>query len=100
VDLTQQVLVIQAGIAQANGEMWETDTKLLQRLHVALDPVTIAVLTNYHEERQQRAAAVGVTLPADGYMFSPRLDGRTPRSPQALTCQYHTQGTSPHRYKA
>jgi integrase len=79
VDLTQCVLVIQAGIAQANGEMWETDTKLHQRRHVALDPVTIAVLTNYHQERQQRAAAIGVTLPADGYVFSPRADGRTMR---------------------
>jgi integrase len=88
-DLTQDVLVIQAGIAQANGDMWETDTKLHQRRHVALDPVTIAVLTNYHQERHQRAAAVGITLPADGYVFSPRADGRTPRSPQALTCQYH-----------
>lgn len=67
--------------------MWETDTKLHQRRHVALDPVTIAVLTNYNEERQQRAA-VGVA-PADGYVFSPRADGRIPRSPQALTCQYH-----------
>lgn len=88
VDTTQGVLVVRAGIAQANGEMWETDTKLHQRRHIALDPVTIAVLTNYHQDRQQRAAAVGVTLPADGFVFSPRADGRTPRSPQALTCQY------------
>jgi integrase len=85
---TQQVLVLRAGIAQANGEMWETDTKLHQRRHIALDPVTITVLTNYHQDRQQRAAAVGVTLTADGFVFSPRADGRTPRSPQALTCQY------------
>ena len=60
-DLTQDVLVIQAGIAQANGEVWETDTKLHQRRHVALDPVTIAVLTDYHQQRHQRATAVGVT---------------------------------------
>ncbi|MBB4906262.1 site-specific integrase [Actinophytocola algeriensis] len=51
--------------------------------------MTIAVLTNYHQQRQQRAAAVDVTLPADGYVFSLRIDGRTPGSPQALTCQYH-----------
>ena len=87
-DLTQDVLVVQAGIAQVNGEVWETDTKLHQRCHVALDPVTIAVLTNYHRDREQRAAAVGVTLPADGFVFSPRVDGRTPRPPQALTSQY------------
>ena len=52
-------------------------------------PVTIAVLTNYHQQRQQRATDIGVTLPTDGYVFSPRIDAHTPRSPQALTCQYH-----------
>lgn len=70
-DTTLGVLVVKAGIAQANGEMWETDTELRQRRHIALDPVTIAVLTNYHQDRQRRAAAVGVTLPADGFVFSP-----------------------------
>jgi hypothetical protein len=51
VDLAQDVLVIQAGIAQANGEVWETDTELHQRRHVALDPVTIAVHTTIHKLR-------------------------------------------------
>jgi integrase len=34
------------GSRRPTGEMWETDTKLHQRRHIALDPVTIAVLTN------------------------------------------------------
>jgi len=68
--------------------MWEKDTKLHQRRHIALDRTTIAVLNTYHQQRQQRAAAVDVTLPADRFVFSPRVDGRTPRSPNALSCQY------------
>ena len=87
-DANQGVLVVRAAIAQANGETQEKDTKLHQRRHIALDRVTIAVLNTYQQERRQRAAAVGAVLPEDGFLFSSRIDGRTPRSPGALTCQY------------
>ena len=88
VDVGQGVLVVRASIAQVDGEVWEKDTKLHQRRHIALDNVTVAVLNAYHQQRQQRAAAVGTTLTLDSFVFSPRPDGRTPRSPNAVTCQY------------
>ena len=88
IDPDQHVLVLRAAIAQVDNEMWEKDTKLHQRRHIALDRTTLAVLTAYHQERQQRAAAVGVDLPVDGFVFSPRVDGRVARSPNALSCQY------------
>jgi integrase len=102
-DLTQDVLVVQAGIAQANGEVWETDTKLHQRRHVALDPVTIAVLTNYHQERQQRAAAVAagadLPVPPDG-----RPVGYPHHNPQAAALLSHRTHPSrrrhPHRCRS
>jgi integrase len=89
VDTTRRTLVIRASIAQAGREVWEKDTKLHQRRHIALDPVTTAILAAYRDERQRRAALVGVALTEDGFVFSPRIDARTCRSPQGLTCQYH-----------
>jgi integrase len=88
VDTGQGVLVVRASIAQVDGEVWEKDTKPHQRRHIALDNVTIAVLNAYHQERQQRATAAGAALTLDSFVFSPRIDGRTPRSPNAVTCQY------------
>lgn len=88
IDTTCGVMVIRSSIAQAGGQVWEKDTKLHQRHHIALDPVTVAVLTAYHQQRQQRAAAVGVELPDDGFVFSSRADARTCRSPQGMTSQY------------
>lgn len=88
VDVEQGVLVVRASIAQVDGEVWEKDTKLHQRRHIALDTVTVAVLRAYREERQQRAAALGAALTPDSFVFSPCVDGRTPRSPNAVTCQY------------
>jgi integrase len=88
VDITRGLLVIRSSIAQAGNQMWEKDTKLHQRRHIALDPVTTAILSVYREERQKRVASVGVELSDDGFVFSPRADARTCRSPQAVTCQY------------
>jgi ribosomal protein L13 len=57
VDAGQGVLVVRASIAQVDGEVWEKDTNLHQRRHIAWVNVTVAVLQTYHQERQQRAAA-------------------------------------------
>jgi integrase len=89
IDTARGLVVIRSAIAQAGSQVWEKDTKLHQRRHIALDPITIAVLTDYRELRRCRAAALGVELSAEGFVFSPRADARTCRSPQALTCQYH-----------
>jgi integrase len=88
IDTARGLIVIRSAIAQAGGRVWEKDTKLHQRRHIALDPATIAILDSYHLERQHRTAAVGVELSADGFVFSPRADARTCRSPQGLTSQY------------
>jgi hypothetical protein len=59
VDTTRRTLVIRASIAQAGRQVWEKDTKLHQRRHIALDPVTTTILAAYRDERQRRAALVG-----------------------------------------
>jgi integrase len=88
IDTVRGLMVIRSSIAQAGVQVWEKDTKLHQRRHIALDPVTIAILDAYREQRRQRAAVVGVELSDDGFIFSPRADARTCRSPQAITSQY------------
>jgi hypothetical protein len=45
-------------------------------------------LDTYRQERHRRAAAVGVTLSEDGFVFSPRADARACWSPQELSRQY------------
>jgi hypothetical protein len=81
-------MVIRSAITHARRRLWEKDTKFHQRRHVALDPVTCTILDTYQQQRCQRAAAVGVTLSDDGFVFSPRADARTCWSPQELSRQY------------
>lgn len=88
VDTVDGVLVIRLAIAQARRGVWEKDTKFHQRRHVALDPVTCTILNTYRQERRRRAAAVGETLLADGFVFSPQVDAATCWSPQELSRQY------------
>jgi integrase len=56
VDTARRTLVIRASIAQAGRQVWEKDTKLHQRRHIALDPVTTTILAAYRDERRRRAA--------------------------------------------
>jgi hypothetical protein len=88
IDTTRGVVVIQSAIAQSSGKVWEKDTKLHLRRHIALDPLSIAIVDAYRQHRRERAAAVGIELPPDGFVFSPRADARTCPSPQSLTDQY------------
>jgi integrase len=88
IDTIDGVLVIRSAIAQARSRVWEKDTKLHQRRHVALDPVTCTILDTYRQERRKRAAAIGLALSEDGFVFSPRIDGQMCWSPQELSRQY------------
>lgn len=88
IDTTRGLMVLRASIAQTGSRMREKDTKLHQRRHIALDPVSITILDAYRQQWHQRAAAVGVTLSEDGFVFSPRADARTWQPPQGLSSRY------------
>lgn len=88
IDTARGLMVIRSSIAQAGRQVWEKGTKLHQRRHIALDPVSIAILDTYHQQRHQRAATVGVTLSDDGFVFSSRADAQTCQSPQGLSSRY------------
>lgn len=47
------VVVICSAIAQTGRRVWEKDTELHQRRHIALDPTTSTILDTYREERQR-----------------------------------------------
>jgi integrase len=87
-DPSRRVLVIRASIGQVRTETWEKDTKLHQRRHVTLDERTCAMLTAYHQARQQRAATVGASLTPDSFLFSARPDAAVWRAPDSLTRLY------------
>jgi hypothetical protein len=50
-------VVIESAVAQASGKVWEKGTKLHLRSHIALDPLSIAIVDGYRQHRRYRAAA-------------------------------------------
>lgn len=86
---TRKVLELEKSIAQDGSETWEKDTKTHQRRHVALDPETVAVLTEHRERCEGRAAALGVALAPDAYIFSPSPDSALSLKPASVTPRYY-----------
>lgn len=66
----------------------EKDTKTHQSRRIALDEVTVAILTEHLERCRVRATAVGVELAASAYVFSFAPDGATPLLPASVTQRY------------
>ncbi|MGH3568605.1 MAG: site-specific integrase, partial [Pseudonocardia sp.] len=87
-DLVSGVLAVERSIAQLNGRTWEKDTKTHQNRRIALDPETIALLTGHRQLCMDRAAAVGVDLALDAFMFSPAVDGSAHFTPSSVSQRY------------
>ena len=82
----QYTLAIQRGVCQGSGgDLWESDTKTHQRRHVALDPETVAVLLDHHQETSRIAAQLGLTTTNDHFMFPGSPDGASPDKPTTVT---------------
>jgi integrase len=88
VDLSIGLLTLRRAIAQDGVEVEEKDTKTHQRRHVTLDPETVAVLTEHYERCSERAAALGVVLDQDAFVFSNDPVGRTHLLPSSITRRY------------
>ena len=71
-----------------DGELEEKDTKTHQHRRVVLDPDTDAVLAAVDEFSVEEAAAVGVVLGPDAYVFSPDPDGRRPWHPDLVSKRF------------
>jgi integrase len=66
----------------------EGPTKTHQQRRVALDPETVLVLGDLRERAKARAAALGVDLAENAYVFSPAADSGTFYRPASLTQRY------------
>ncbi|HTX01896.1 MAG TPA: site-specific integrase [Acidimicrobiales bacterium] len=78
VEVARSVVVVSGGVA-------EKSTKTNRARYVALDPVGVGLLKARLEDASSAARDAGVELLADGYVFSPELDGSEPFRPDYLT---------------
>ncbi|MCA1604683.1 MAG: tyrosine-type recombinase/integrase, partial [Acidobacteria bacterium] len=88
VDLDTGVVTLRRSIAQHGGSTEEKDTKTHQQRRVALDPATIAVLTEHWERCTARAAALGMPLTRGAFVFSLGPDCSTHLKPDTVSQRY------------
>ncbi|WNV83191.1 tyrosine-type recombinase/integrase [Umezawaea sp. Da 62-37] len=81
-------LEINRSIAQVGKKTWEKPTKTNQRRFIILDNESIAVLEDYRNYCEARAAAFGMTLKDDGYIFSDSPDGSKYLIPSTVSQKY------------
>jgi integrase len=68
--------------------VWEKDTKTHQRRRVSLDEYTVGILREHRKRCKERAAALHLTLPKDGFVFSLAPECSTPLRPDTVTQKY------------
>lgn len=92
VDLANGVIHLHESIAQRGSRRWTKGTKTHQQRRVALDPETVAVLTEHLERWRERAAALRIELPANAYVFSLAPDASTPLTPDSVSQRFSKMG--------
>jgi integrase len=88
VDVPARELLIERNLVQRGRQRKEKATKTHQARRIALDQATMAILAEHRERCQQRAAAAGTVLRADGYVFSDAPGGGTPLLPDSVTQRF------------
>jgi integrase len=81
IDLKAGVLHVAFSYLVRAGQRVRKDTKTHQDRHLALDPVTCAMLAEARKEAEARLAAVGIALPPTAYVFSADPLGGAPWNP-------------------
>jgi integrase len=87
-DSPSPVVTLRRSIGQHGGQVWEKDTKTHQRRRVSLDEYTVGILREHRTRSKDRAAALHLTLPKDGFVFSLAPDCSTPLRPDTVTQKY------------
>ncbi|MGH8932904.1 MAG: tyrosine-type recombinase/integrase [Egibacteraceae bacterium] len=85
VRLQEERLLITRNLVHVGREREEKDTKTHQARFLALDEITIQILTEHRARCEDRAAACAVTLRPDGYVFSTSPDGAEPCLPDSVS---------------
>jgi integrase len=75
-------------IGQIGGQTWEKDTKTHQNRRVTLDRETVEILRDHRQRCDDRAAALGVTVRSDGFVFSLAPDCSTWLKPTSISQRY------------
>ncbi len=71
VNLRAGIVTIEKNYVQRGGQSQEKETKTDTDRRLALDPLTVQMLTDFHEQLQERLAPAHLTLAADAFVFSP-----------------------------
>jgi integrase len=93
VDLRNGVVLIQRANAQPRSGVKEKTTKSQQQRRLALDEVTVALLTDHRQRWQERCSALGVAFRDDLFVFSPAPDASKPYQPHSLSQRYRLLAT-------
>ncbi|BBF99674.1 MULTISPECIES: tyrosine-type recombinase/integrase [Pseudonocardia] len=88
VDLDRATVWVQRSNTQSKAGVVEKSTKTDRKRRVALDPHTVELLRTQRDLWISRLAALGVEFEAEGFVFSPSPDGRTPYAPRAISQRY------------
>ncbi|HEX6402428.1 MAG TPA: tyrosine-type recombinase/integrase [Pseudonocardiaceae bacterium] len=88
VDLQTGVLTVERSIGQRSGRTWEKDTKTHQHRRIALDPETVSLLSEHRDRCKERAAALGLALNDEAFVFSLAVDGSTHLKPDSVSQRY------------
>jgi len=89
IDWTSSRVVVRRSIWQVKSSWGVKDPKTHQVRAISLDPVAVSLLTARKTRAEEEAAAAGISLPADGYVWSTFVDGHAPRTPNSLTRAFH-----------
>ncbi len=87
-DLAAGVLTLEKSIGQRSGRTWEKDTKTHQHRRIALDPETLSLLGEHRDRCEARAAALGLELTDDAFVFSLAVDGSEHLKPDSVSQRY------------
>lgn len=87
-DRSTRTLSLTRSIASVAGGTVVKDTKTHASRRVALDDATVTVLDAQRRRLEERAAACGVELDPDGYVFTESADGADPLHPDTITGRF------------
>ncbi|MDR7300869.1 tyrosine-type recombinase/integrase [Haloactinomyces albus] len=95
VDLAAAVLTLERAIAfDPEQKVWfEKGTKTHQHRRVALDDVSVEILTEHRDRCRARAESLGEALSGDGFVFSLSPDASTWLVPSSVTQRYERMAT-------
>ena len=88
-DLVSGGLLVSRNLVDPTGGGWiEKDTKTHQARRLSLDKTTVAILTRHRAWAAERALLCGVSLAADGFVFSDQPSGSEPWLPNTVTHRF------------